>query len=121
MRTAAGPLNDAEWKLMKMHPVIGEEIVASTKGLSHLAPAIRADHERWDGEGYPDGLSGEEIPIASRIVLVCDAFHAMTSDRPHRKALGVEAALGELRKNAGAQFCPRTVEAFVGMVEQGPE
>ena len=108
-----GPLNDAEWEVMKMHPVIGEGIVASTKGLSHLAPAIRAEHERWDGKGYPDGLSGEEIPIASRIVLVCDAFHAMTSDRPYRRALGAEAALGELRKNAGAQFCPRTVEALV--------
>jgi hypothetical protein len=116
-----GPLNDAEWEIMRMHPAIGEEIIASTKGLSHLAPAIRADHERWDGGGYPDGLSGEEIPIASRIVLVCDAFHAITSDRPYRKALGVEAALGELRKNAGAQFCPRTVEAFVGVVEQGPK
>ncbi len=111
-----GPLNDAEWEIMRMHPAIGEEIVASTKGLAHLAPAIRADHERWDGEGYPDGLSGEEIPIASRIVLVCDAFHAMMSNRPYRKALRVEAALGELRKNAGAQFCPRTVEAFVGVV-----
>ena len=117
----AGPLNEAEWEVMRMHPAIGEEIVASTEGLSHLAQAIRADHERWDGGGYPDGLSGEEIPIASRIVLVCDAFHAMTSDRPYRKALGVEAALMELEKNAGSQFCPRTVEAFVGMVEQGPE
>ena len=116
-----GPLTDAEWEIMRMHPAIGEEIVASTKDLSHLAPAIRADHERWDGGGYPDGLSGEEIPIASRIVLVCDAFHAMTSDRPYRKALGVEEALGELRKNAGSQFCPRTVEAFVGVVEQDPE
>jgi hypothetical protein len=114
-------LNDAEWEIMKMHPAIGEEIVASTKGLSHLAPSIRADHERWDGRGYPDGLSGKEIPIASRIVLVCDAYHAMTSDRPYRKALGIGAALAELEKNAGAQFCPRTVEAFVGVVEQGPE
>lgn len=117
----AGPLNEAEWEVMRMHPAIGEEIVASTKGLAPLAPAIRAEHERWDGEGYPDGLSGEEIPVASRIVLVCDAFHAMTSDRPYRKALGAEAALRELKKNAGTQFCPRTVEAFVGMVEQGDE
>ena len=116
-----GPLNDAEWEAMKTHPAIGEEIVASTRGLSHLAPAIRADHERWDGKGYPDGLAGEEIPIASRIVLVCDAYHAMTSDRPYRKALGSEMALGELEKNAGTQFCPRSVEAFVGMVMQGPE
>ncbi len=116
-----GPLNDAEWKIMRMHPAIGEEIVASTKGLSHLAPAIRAEHERWDGKGYPDGLSGEGIPIASRVVLACDAFHAMTSDRPYRKALGVGAALGELRKNSGVQFCPRSVEAFVATVGQGSE
>ncbi len=114
-----GPLNDAEWQVMKMHPVIGGEIVASTEGLAYLAPAVRAEHERWDGKGYPDGLSGEGIPTASRIVLVSDAFHAMMSDRPYRKALGIEAALGELEKNAASQFCPRTVEAFVGMVQQG--
>ena len=114
-------LTDVEWQVMRMHPVIGEEIVASTKGLSHLAPAIRAEHERWDGEGYPDGLSGEEIPIASRIILVCDAFHAMTSDRPYRKALDVHVALGELENNAGTQLCPRTVEAFVEMVDQSLE
>jgi response regulator RpfG family c-di-GMP phosphodiesterase len=116
-----GALNDAEWEVMKMHPTIGEGIVASTKGLAHLAPAIRADHERWDGKGYPDGLSGEEILIASRIVLVCDAFHAMTSDRPYRKAKGVGEALAELERNAGTQFCPLTVEAFVGVVGQGRE
>ncbi len=116
-----GPLNEAEWEVMKMHPVIGEEIVASTKGLAHLAPAIRAEHERWDGKGYPDGLSGEDIPVASRIVLVCDAFHAMTSDRPYRHALGLEAALRELQKNVAARFCPKTVEAFVGVVGQGRE
>ncbi|CAA9441617.1 MAG: hypothetical protein AVDCRST_MAG02-114 [uncultured Rubrobacteraceae bacterium] len=115
-----GPLDDAEREVMRMHPAIGEGIVAATKGLAHLATAIRAEHERWDGKGYPDGLSGEEIPLAGRIVLVCDAFHAMTSDRPYREAMGVEAALGELRKHAGAQFCPRTVEAFLGMVEQDP-
>jgi response regulator RpfG family c-di-GMP phosphodiesterase len=116
-----GPLTDAEWELMRMHPVIGEEIVASTKGLSHLAPAIRSEHERWDGEGYPDGLKGEEIPRASRIVLVCDAFHAMTSERPYRKALEVDVALEALEKNAGPQFCPCTVEAFVGMFSDNLE
>ncbi len=115
-----GPLDDEEWRLMRMHPVIGEEIVASTEGLSHLAPAIRSEHERWDGQGYPDGLSGEDTPIVSRIVLVCDAFHAMTSDRPYRQALDVRAALRELKENAGTQFCPRTVEAFAGMIDGGP-
>ena len=116
-----GPLSEAEWEVMKMHPAIGEEIVASTEGISHLAPAIRAEHERWDGKGYPDGLSGEDIPVTSRIVLVCDAFHAMTSDRPYRRAIGAEDALRELEKNAGMRFCPRTVEAFVGMFEHGPQ
>lgn len=116
-----GPLNDAEREVMRMHPAIGEGIVASTKELSHLAPAIRAEHERWDGKGYPDGLSGEEIPLASRIVLVCDAFHAMTSDRPYRKALDARAALGELEKNAGTQFCPHTVEAMLGVIGRAGE
>ncbi len=116
-----GPLDDVEWEVMRMHPAIGEGIASSTAGLAHIAQAIRAEHERWDGKGYPDGLSGEKIPVASRIVLVCDAFHAMTSDRPYRKALGVEAALGELKDNAGTQFCPRTVAAFLSMVSQGTE
>ncbi len=101
---------------MKKHTIIGEELVASTKGLAHLAPVIRSEHERWDGQGYPDGLKGEEIPLASRIILVCDAFHAMTSDRPYRRALGVETALVEIEKNTGTQFCPRTVGAFLGIV-----
>ena len=112
-----GPLDDAEWRVMRTHPAIGEGVVSSTEGISRLAPAIRAGHDRWDGGGYPDGLSGEGSPLASRIVLVCDAFHAMTSDHPYREALGVDVALSELRKNAGAQFCPRTVEAFLGMVD----
>ena len=111
-----GPLNEAERRIMEAHPATGGEIVASTMGLSHLAPAVRASHERWDGKGYPDGLSGEEIPVASRIVLACDAFHAMTGDRLYREALGVGVALGEVRKGAGAQFCPRTVEALVEML-----
>jgi response regulator RpfG family c-di-GMP phosphodiesterase len=121
MLNKPGPLTDPEWELMRMHPVIGEEIVASTKGLAHLAPAIRAEHERWDGKGYPDGLKGEEIPLASRIILVCDTFHAMTSDRPYRKALDATVALEALEKNAGTQFCPRTVGAFVGMFDKNPE
>ena len=116
-----GPLDDAEWDIVRTQPVIGEGIVASTEGPAHLASAIRAGHEGLDGKGHPVGPSGEQIPLAGRIVLVCDAFHAMTSDRPHREAMGVEAALGELQKNAGARFCPRTVEALVRMVERGPE
>jgi response regulator RpfG family c-di-GMP phosphodiesterase len=108
-----GPLSDAEREVVRAHAVNGANIVSVTRGLSHLAPVIRAVHERWDGGGYPDGLSGEEIPLASRIISVCDAFHAMTSDRPYRRALDVRSALAELRENAGAQFCPRTVRAFL--------
>ena len=109
-----GPLDDDEWERVKRHPLIGERIVASARGLAHLAPAVRAAHERWDGGGYPDGLSGENIPVASRIALVCGAFEAMTSDRPYREALDADAALRELERNAGSQFCPRAVGALLG-------
>ncbi len=79
-----GPLDDAEFETMREHAAVGARMVGSIPSLAHLAPVIRATHERWDGEGYPDGLSGEEIPLASRIVHACDAWHAMTYDRPSR-------------------------------------
>jgi GAF domain-containing protein len=108
-----GPLTDAEWAVMRTHPQIGAQIVASMDSLAHLAPAVRAEHERWDGAGYPDQLAGEEIPLASRIVFVCDAVHAMTSDRPYRKAMGLADAVAELRRNSGTQFCPTVVAAAI--------
>ena len=80
-----GRLTAPEWDVMREHPAIGAEIVGAIGSLSHLAPAVRAEHERWDGGGYPDGLAGEDVPLASRICLVCDAWHAMTSDRPYRR------------------------------------
>lgn len=95
------------------HPVDGERIVRSVDSIARLAPAVRADHERWDGNGYPDGLFGEDIPIASRITLACDAFHAMISDRPYRRAIPRQAAIEELRRNAGTQFDPSVVEAVL--------
>ena len=113
-----GPLDEGEWEEMRQHPAIGGRIVASTEGISHLAPSIRAEHERWDGKGYPDGLKGEEIPLASRIVFACDAFHAMTSDRPYRKAMGTRAAMDELERNVGTQFCPRTIPALLEVIDQ---
>jgi HD-GYP domain-containing protein (c-di-GMP phosphodiesterase class II) len=111
-------VEEAEWRLVRRHPEVGERTVASVGSLAHLAPAVRAEHERWDGKGYPDGLSGEEIPLASWIVLACDAYHAMTSDRPYREAMGREAAMEELERNAGAQFCPRTVAALLGVIRE---
>ena len=112
-----GPLDEDEWEAMREHPKIGEQIVSSVEGLAHLAPVVRAEHERWDGGGYPDGLSEERVPLPSRIVFACDAYHAMISDRPYRKALGVPAAIEELRKNAGTQFCPHTVGALLDIVD----
>ncbi len=110
------PLDDAEREALREHVAIGARMVDSIRGLFHLAPLIRATHERWDGTGYPDGLSGEEIPVASRIVHACDAWHAMTSDRPYREALGREA-LDELQRNMGTQFDPRVVRALVKVVK----
>src|SRR5665647_1179207 len=99
-----GKLTDDEWQVMRRHPQIGQQIVAQVPGFEDVATAIRHEHERWDGGGYPDGIASEEIPLASRIVLVCDAYHAMMSDRPYRKALGFEIAREELQLNAGTQF-----------------
>ena len=112
-----GPLDAKERELIETHPVVGARIVRSIAGLAHLAPAIRAGHERWDGAGYPDGLAGEEIPIISRITFVCDAWDAMTTDRPYRRALGRDHARRELETNAGTQFCARAVHALVSVVD----
>jgi HD-GYP domain-containing protein (c-di-GMP phosphodiesterase class II) len=116
-----GPLDDADWAEMRRHPEIGERIVASMPGLAGLAPIIRAEHERWDGAGYPDGLARDAIPLASRIVLAADAYHAITSDRPYRPAQTREFALAELRRNAGKQFCPATVEALLSVLGEGAQ
>jgi diguanylate cyclase (GGDEF)-like protein len=113
----AGPLTYHEQTLMRQHPVVGAEILASMPELAHLAPAVRAEHERWDGGGYPDGLSGEQIPVASRIGLVCDAYHAMTSTRPYRRAMSASAAREEIRREAGAQFCPYASAALLEVLE----
>ncbi len=108
-----GPLDDDEWEVMRGHPEAGARLVAAIPELGHLADAIRAEHERWDGRGYPFGLAGESIPAASRIVFVCDAYHAMTSDRPYRASLPRDAALQEITANAGTQFCPVAAQALV--------
>jgi diguanylate cyclase (GGDEF)-like protein/putative nucleotidyltransferase with HDIG domain len=107
-----GPLDEQEYEEIKLHPVIGAEFVNRVDGLSLIALWVKHSHEHFDGSGYPDGLAGEDIPLASRILLVADAFDAMTSDRPYRAATSHERALEELRRNAGRQFDPRCVEAF---------
>lgn len=115
---APGKLDERQWDVMKQHPVIGERIVARIPGLEDVARAIRHEHERWDGKGYPDGLKGSEIPLASRIVLVCDAFHAMTSDRPYRSAMTDDEARAELVRHAGTQFDPVVVGALLSSFDE---
>jgi response regulator RpfG family c-di-GMP phosphodiesterase len=111
-----GPLDDEEWREMRRHPIYGERLVCQVPGLESLGPAVRGEHERWDGNGYPDGLAGEEIPIASRIVLACDAYHAMISDRPYRSAMDPADARRELADNAGTQFDPEVIEALLAVI-----
>jgi diguanylate cyclase (GGDEF)-like protein/putative nucleotidyltransferase with HDIG domain len=108
-----GPLTDAEWRVMAEHPVIGERILRRTPQLGHLAPIVRHEHERWDGGGYPDGLARTAIPIASRIILACDAYNAMITTRPYREAMSIERATAELREKSGTQFDPQVVEALL--------
>ena len=110
------PLDQAEWDLMKNHTIIGYELAASIPSVAHVAHSIRAEHERWDGTGYPDGLAGNDIPIASRIVLACDAYHAMISDRPYRKAMSKDGAIKELVSHSGSQFDPLVAEALVSVI-----
>jgi two-component system, cell cycle response regulator len=106
------PLNDYEWTFMRRHPIIGERILAAAPALTPVAALVRSTHERWDGHGYPDALTGEMIPLGSRIVFVCDAFDAMTSERPYAPRRTAEEALAELRANAGSQFDPEIVDVF---------
>lgn len=109
-------LTDEEFEIMKSHPIKGAEILKRVSFLVPVAPLIRHHHERFEGNGYPDRLKGEEIPIQSRIVSIIDAYDAMTSDRPYRKSLGMEWAIGELKRCAGTQFDPQIVEIFISIL-----
>jgi HD-GYP domain-containing protein (c-di-GMP phosphodiesterase class II) len=113
-----GQLDPYEWQVIRSHTIQGERILKQVGGaLARVARFVRSTHERFDGEGYPDGLVGEAIPVEARIVSVCDAFSAMTTDRPYRVALPLDAALEELRDCAGTQFDPRVVTALERIVE----
>jgi HD-GYP domain-containing protein (c-di-GMP phosphodiesterase class II) len=114
----AGPLSPVERALVETHTIEGQALLLRVGGLlGEVGHLVRSCHERWDGRGYPDGLAGEEIPRIARIVCCCDAFNAMTTDRPYRKALSREQALTELRTCSGAQFDPTVVEVLVELVE----
>jgi HD-GYP domain-containing protein (c-di-GMP phosphodiesterase class II) len=116
-----GPLDTSEWALVRQHTLIGQRIIAAAPGLDAVAVTVRSSHERWDGGGYPDGLAGEAIPVVSRIIAICDAYEAMTADRPYRPRMSREQAVAELRLNAGTQFDPRLVEVFVAALERPDE
>jgi diguanylate cyclase (GGDEF)-like protein/putative nucleotidyltransferase with HDIG domain len=112
-----GRLTAEEFEEIKQHTVIGAKMLERIPFFARVRPIVRSAHERWDGHGYPDGLAGEEIPLGARIVCACDAFHAMTSDRPYRKARSVEEAAEELRRCAGSQFDSRVVDALLAEVQ----
>jgi diguanylate cyclase (GGDEF)-like protein len=112
-------LSDDEWEFMRQHTVIGERIVLAAPSLAPAADIVRSSHENFDGTGYPDGLSREEIPLGARIIFACDAFDVMTSERPYSPAMSTEKALAELRRCGGTQFDPRVVTVLCEMVERG--
>ena len=114
-----GSLSPEDWALLNRHPELGAELLQSSATMAHAAELVRAHHERWDGEGYPDGLRGEAIPLPSRVVAVCDAFVAIATDRPHRRGIGAERAMEYIVGGRGAQFDPRTVDSLQAVITAG--
>jgi diguanylate cyclase (GGDEF)-like protein len=117
----SGGLDDDEWEFIRRHTLVGETIMSAAPALVEAARLVRWSHERFDGTGYPDGLAGEEIPLGSRIITVCDAYDSIIRDRPYRAASSSAAAIAELRRCAGSQFDPEVVEAFCDVVGREPE
>ena len=116
-----GPLDEREWAFVRQHTIVGERILRASPALRSVATVVRASHENWDGSGYPDGLAGEDIPLASRIIRACNAFVAMTSQRPYRDAMPVEDALDELTRCAGIDFDPSVARVLVARVRDEHE
>jgi HD-GYP domain-containing protein (c-di-GMP phosphodiesterase class II) len=112
-----GKLTAEEWEAIKTHPQVGVNIVSQAHQLAHCLPGILHHHERYDGNGYPQGLKGEEIPFEARILAVADAFAAMTSIRSYSDALSTEEALAEIKRGAGKQFDPYLAEVFCSAIE----
>jgi two-component system, cell cycle response regulator len=121
-RCASSPppaaLDDEEWAFMRRHTVIGERIIAAAPALGGAAKLVRCSHEAFDGSGYPDGLSGTDIPLGARIIAICDAFDAMLSERPYSRPRTTDAALAELGRCAGSQFDPDLVRIFVQVMAE---
>ena len=120
---ATDRLSAREWELMMSHPALGADLLETAEGLEPVADVVRCHHERWDGEGYPAGRAGEDIPLLARVIATCDAFVAMAHDRPHRSGVGVEAAIDHLEREGGQQLDRRTVDALVAVLrnrDRGP-
>ena len=111
-----GPLDDAEWEVMRTHSAVGADIVHRIPALRQVAPAVRHHHERYSGDGYPDGLAGQAIPIEARIIAAADAYAAMTADRPYSPARTTQEATAELRRSAGSHFDPAVVDALLAVL-----
>jgi HD-GYP domain-containing protein (c-di-GMP phosphodiesterase class II) len=107
-----GPLDPIETELIRQHTLVGERMLAAAPALLPAAGIVRATHENWDGSGYPDGLVAGTIPLAARVIAVCDAYHAMISERPYQARVAHDEALAELRRCAGSKYDPNVVSAF---------
>ena len=114
----AGPLTDEEWAIMRQHPCLGHEILYGIGFLTDALPIVLYHHERFDGKGYPEGLAGEQIPMGARIFSAADAFDAMTADRHYRRALSLDEAMSELRRNSGTQFDPDVIAVLDSVAEE---
>ena len=111
-----GPLSQSEWLLMELHPTIGANIVLATQSMGAVVSIIETHQERYDGQGYPIGFEGKDIPLGARILAVVDSFDAMTDERPYRKALDANAAIAELVRVRGSQLDPKVVDVFLDIV-----
>ena len=115
---ATGTLSPAEWALIARHPIRGAELLAQIDPVASIAAVVRSHHERWDGGGYPDGKTGSEIPLLSRVIAACDAFVSIAGDRPHRPGIGDEAALEQVCRGRGSQFDPQVVDVLITTIAQ---
>jgi HD-GYP domain-containing protein (c-di-GMP phosphodiesterase class II) len=117
--TKTGALTDQEYEIVKRHVEMSLTIIKHLPSLNYTVPAVLGHHERWDGEGYPRGIKGEDIPLTARCLAIVDAFDAMTSNRPYRSALSVDSALDEIKNSTGSRYDPAVAKVFIGLVNNG--
>ncbi|MCX6100966.1 MAG: HD domain-containing protein, partial [Candidatus Bipolaricaulota bacterium] len=113
-----GPLDDAEWKVMKTHPVVSAQLIEGLEIYSSVANAVRHEHERWDGSGYPDGLKREEIPLISRVIAAADIYNALSTDRPYRKAFTREETMRMIGEMQGTDIDPSVADALLRVIDR---